>query len=195
MAEYSEMAHKHLANAPGSVVNAIYPVNPPQMHMQAPSQHPGRFQELPRLQVPPFAPTQQSMPAWKMPQQFPRMSVSNLLSGSFRSRAIPQPQALTLTLPPPPPAPTPPTLRRLPSFADILARTHLLHLMGRSSEPTETCTPTTTEAPMEDDKQMQPEKIMTSMLQQQIPMQLMENSYTTLRPSLSGHELEHGHVN
>ncbi|CAH0486183.1 unnamed protein product [Peronospora farinosa] len=178
MAEYSEIAHKHLANAPGSIVNDIYPAHSPQMHMQAPSQYPVRFQELPRLHVPPFALTQQSIPTWKMSQQsVPRMSVSNLLSGSFRSRAIPQPQAPRLTVTPP----SPPTLRRLPSFADILARTHLLHFMGRSSVPTETPT-STIEASMEDDMQMQPEKMITPMYQQQISMQLMENSYTTFAP-------------
>ncbi|KUF92960.1 hypothetical protein AM588_10005305 [Phytophthora nicotianae] len=42
MSEYSEMAHKHMANAPGSAVNDSYnPVYQPQMHMQAPPpQHP-----------------------------------------------------------------------------------------------------------------------------------------------------------
>ncbi|KAG2772053.1 hypothetical protein PC129_g21992 [Phytophthora cactorum] len=187
MSEYSEMAHKHMANGPGSAVNDIYnPVYQPQMHMQAPPpQHPVRFQELPRLQVPPFALTQQS-PAWKMPQEqpAPRMSVSNLLSGSFRSRAAPQ--QTSLLTPPSPPAPVQapaPAPRRLPSFADILARTNLLHLMGRSSEPTEASAPTM-EAPMEEEMQMQPQpelQMMAPMYQQQ-PMQPMEGSYTAYAP-------------
>ncbi|CAH0477508.1 unnamed protein product [Peronospora belbahrii] len=189
MADYSDLAHKHLANARGHVVNDCYVIDQPHMPMQTPLQHPVRFQELPRLQVPPFALTHQSMPAWKMPQQsVPRMSVSNLLSGSFRSRASPQLQASTLTLTPPS-APTPvhappPALRRLPSFADILARTHLFHLMGRSSEPTAAPVPAV-EVPVEDEMQMQqqqPEQMMTTMYQQQMPMQLMEGSYTVFAP-------------
>ncbi|KAG7396983.1 hypothetical protein PHYBOEH_001496 [Phytophthora boehmeriae] len=149
MSEYS--SHKHLANQPGTAVNQNYPVYEQQQHMQP---QPVRFQELPRLQVPPFALTQQSPPAWKsspmlVPQQAPRMSVSNLLSGSFRSRAAPAAPTQTLSPPSPPAqAPPAPTLRRLPSFADILARTNLLHLVGRSSEPTEAPAPAI-EAPVE----------------------------------------------
>ncbi|POM58394.1 Hypothetical protein PHPALM_36959 [Phytophthora palmivora] len=177
----SEYAEKHMANAPGSAVNDSYPVYQP--HMQALPQHPVRFQELPRLQVPPFALTQQS-PAWKMPQEqpAPRMSVSNLLSGSFRSRAPPQ-QAPLLT-PPSPPAPVQapaPAPRRLPSFADILARTNLLHLMSRSSEPAEAPAPAM-EVPMEEEMQMQqPEQMMVNVYQQQ-QMQPMEGSYTAYAP-------------
>ncbi|KAL4139011.1 hypothetical protein PRIC2_002511 [Phytophthora ramorum] len=169
MSEYSEMAHKQMANAPGS---DSYPAYQPQMMQQPPV----RFQELPRLQVPPFALTQQSTPAWKMPPQeqpAPRMSVSNLLSGSFRSRQ--QPQQSMLTPPSPPPAPAP---RRLPSFADILARTNLLHLMGRSSEPVEAPAPAM-EAPMEDEMQMQLEPMMAPVYQMQQPM---EGSYTAYAP-------------
>lgn len=177
------MAHKHLANAPGSAVNDSYnPVYQPQMHMQAPPpQHPVRFQELPRLQVPPFALTQQS-PAWKLPQEqpAPRMSVSNLLSASFRSRAAPQ-QAPLLT-PPSPPAPVQ-APRRLPSFADILARTNLLHLMGRSSEPTAAPAPAL-EAPMEEEMHMQqPEQQMMAPMYPPQPLQPMEGSYTAYAPS------------
>ncbi|KAG7379552.1 hypothetical protein PHYPSEUDO_008493 [Phytophthora pseudosyringae] len=194
MSEYAEMAHKQMANAPGSAVNDGYnPVyQPPHMHLQAPPpQHPVRFQELPRLQVPPFALTQQS-PAWKMPPQeqpAPRMSVSNLLAGSFRSRAAPQ-QPQQLLSPPSPPAPVQapaPAPRRLPSFADILARTNLLHLMGRSSEPVEAPAPAM-EAPMEEEMQMQqPEQMMMAPVyqqqqQMQQPMQPMEGSYTAYAP-------------
>ncbi|OWZ12579.1 hypothetical protein PHMEG_00014231 [Phytophthora megakarya] len=161
MAEYSEMAHKHMANAPGAAVNDSYPVYQPHL-----PQHPVRFQELPRLQVPPFALTQQS-PAWKMPEQpAPRMSVSNLLSGSFRSRA---PQQAPLLTPPSPPAPVQAAPRRLPSFADILARTNLLHLMGRSSEPTEAPAPAM-EAPMEEEMQMQQPEMMPVYAPQMQPM-------------------------
>lgn len=188
MSEFSEMAHKHMANAHGRAVNEGYnPVYQPQMHMPPP-QHPVRFQELPRLQVPPFALTQQS-PAWKMPleQPAPRMSVSNLLSGSFRGRA-PQPQPQQLLTPPSPPAPEQqapaPAPRRLPSFADILARTNLLHLMGRSSEPTEAHAPVM-EVSMEEEMQMQqpqPEQMMIPVCQHQQPMQPMEGSYTAYAP-------------
>ncbi|KAF4315390.1 hypothetical protein BBO99_00009430 [Phytophthora kernoviae] len=131
MSEYSELSHKHLANQPGTAVNQNYPVYE-QHHMQHP-QSPAAWKSSPML----------------VPQPAPRMSVSNLLSGSFRSRAAPAAPTQTLS-PPSPPAQIPPApaLRRLPSFADILARTNLLHLMGRSSEPTEAPAPAI-EAPME----------------------------------------------
>lgn len=182
MSEYSEMAHKHMANAPGSAVNESYPVY--QSQPVPMPQHPVRFQELPRLQVPPFALTPQSTPAWKLPQEqpAPRMSVSNLLSGSFRSRNAQPQQLLT---PPSPPAPVQaPAPRRLPSFADILARTNLLHLVGRSSEPTEAPAPAM-EAPMEEEMQMQqPEQMMAPVYHQQPQpmMQPMEGSYTVYAP-------------
>ncbi|KAG6614924.1 early-phytochrome-responsive1 family protein [Phytophthora cinnamomi] len=186
MSEYSEMAHKHLANAPGSAVNDSYPVYQPQPVPMQP--HPVRFQELPRLQVPPFALTPQPTPAWKLPQEqpAPRMSVSNLLSGSFRSRSAPQPpQQAPLLTPPSPPAAPAPAPRRLPSFADILARTNLLHLVGRSSEPVEAPAPAM-EAPMEEEMQMQhpqPEQMMAPVYQQPQPMmQPMEGSYTAYAP-------------
>ncbi|KAE9037101.1 hypothetical protein PR003_g6753 [Phytophthora rubi] len=186
MSEYSEMAHKHMANAPGSAVNESYPVY--QSQPVPMPQHPVRFQELPRLQVPPFALTPQSTPAWKLPQEqpAPRMSVSNLLSGSFRSRNT-QPQQTPLLTPPSPPAPVQaPAPRRLPSFADILARTNLLHLVGRSSEPTEAPAPAM-EAAMEEEMQMQqqPEQMMAPVYHQQPQppmMQPMEGSYTVYAP-------------
>ncbi|KAE8882720.1 hypothetical protein PF005_g28578 [Phytophthora fragariae] len=186
MSEYSEMAHKHMANAPGSAVNESYPVY--QSQPVPMPQHPVRFQELPRLQVPPFALTTQSTPAWKLPQEqpAPRMSVSNLLSGSFRSRNT-QPQQTPLLMPPSPPAPVQaPAPRRLPSFADILARTNLLHLVGRSSEPTEAPAPAM-EAAMEEEMQMQqqPEQMMAPVYHQQPQppmMQPMEGSYTVYAP-------------
>lgn len=149
MFEYSEMVHnKHLANAPGPAVNERYnPVYPSQpSHLPTPH-YPVRFQELPRLHVPPFALTQQP-PAWKLPQEQsgPRMSVSNLLSGTFRRAQTP------LLTPPSLPAPTPvPTPRRLPSFVDILARTNLIHFMGRS-------TSSSAEVPMEKASAMHPPK-------------------------------------
>lgn len=182
------MAHKQMANAPGSAVNESY----------NPAYQPGPMPVpmLPRLQVPPFALTPQPTPAWKLPQEqpAPRMSVSNLLSGSFRSRNAqppPQQQASLLTPPSPPQAPAP-APRRLPSFADILARTNLLHLVGRSSEPTEAPAPAM-EAPMEEvqmqQQQQQPEQMMTPMYQQQqlpqppmMMMQPMEGSYTAYAP-------------
>ncbi|CEG50395.1 early-phytochrome-responsive1 family protein [Plasmopara halstedii] len=117
--------YKHLANGPSNTMNETYHSQyEPQL-----SHYPVRFQELPRLQVPPFALTHQSQ-VWKLPQEQSslRMSVSNLLSGTFRRGT---PLLTPPSLPsPPPPTPTP---RRLPSFADILARTNLLHLMGRST--------------------------------------------------------------
>ncbi|GMF38462.1 unnamed protein product [Phytophthora fragariaefolia] len=184
MSEYSEMAHKQLANAPGSAVNDSYLAYQPQPVPMP--QQPVRFQELPRLQVPPFALTPQPTTPWKLPQEqpAPRMSVSNLLSGSFRNRAPPQPaQLLTPPSPPAPvqaPAPAP---RRLPSFADILARTNLLHLVGRSSEPVEAPAPAM-EAPMEEEMHMQPEQMAIPVYHhaQQSMMQPMEGSYTAYAP-------------
>ncbi|RLN49079.1 hypothetical protein BBJ28_00012894 [Nothophytophthora sp. Chile5] len=169
MSEYA--SHKHMANQPGSVGQS-YPVYQPQAPLMG---GPVRFQELPRLQVPPFALTQQSPPAWKsspmlapQPMQPPRMSVSNLLSstmGSFRSRSVVSTPAVT-------PPPAAPAARRLPSFADILARTNLLHLVGRSSEPAEAPV-----AAIEEAMEAQPVPVMY-----QEPAPPMSGSYTTYAP-------------
>lgn len=106
---------------------------------------PARFQELPRLQVPAFALSQQAPAVWKAPQPAPpppsRMSVSNILSFR-RSNSSNVPVVSAVPQAPPSPqqqpvahvAPVAPT-RRLPSFQEILARTSLLNIMSRSSEP------------------------------------------------------------
>ncbi|KAI9917449.1 hypothetical protein PsorP6_013373 [Peronosclerospora sorghi] len=186
MTDYAEMVHKQLANARGSAVHESYPVYPSQVHMQAPAQQPIRFQELPRLQVPPFTLTHPSTSvSWKMPQEplAPRMSVSNLLSGAFWSRTSPHAQTPLLTAPatPAPVQATPPALRRLPSFADILARTNLLHLVGRSNETTEaSAAAPPVKAPVEDQVQMS-EPMMPNVFphhpQHLLPSQSVEGNY------------------
>uniref|UniRef100_M4BS54 Uncharacterized protein n=1 Tax=Hyaloperonospora arabidopsidis (strain Emoy2) TaxID=559515 RepID=M4BS54_HYAAE len=161
--------------------------------------HAVRFQELPRLHVPPFALTQQSTPGWKMAQEqpVPRMSVSHLLAGSLWGRPTPSPPQLqTSILTPPSLAVAPaqvPVLRRLPSFADILARTNLLHLMGRSNAPTEAPPPAIVEAPVKVEVQMQQqsEHLMTPVYQQhETPMamsQAADESFSMVPSSSSSY--------
>lgn len=84
-------------------------------------QHPQMrsYQELPRLQIPPFEVTQQAgpLPLWKTappaptPQQPRLMCVSNLLGGFLGRNSAP-------------PAP----VKALPSFSEILARTNQLQI-------------------------------------------------------------------
>ncbi|TDH73787.1 hypothetical protein CCR75_006849 [Bremia lactucae] len=171
----SDYAHKHMANGPSSAMNDGYN---PSFQLRPPQMQPHRFQELPRLHVPPFALTYQT-PAWKLPppeQSAPRMSVSNLLSGTFRSR---HPTPL-LTPPAPAPAP-PPVLRRLPSFADILARTNFLHLMGRSSEPTEAATPAP-KVMMQEERPHLEQPFVAGYEKPSLPVASVANCYTAYAP-------------
>lgn len=109
-------------------------------------QHPQMrsYQELPRLQIPPFEVTQQagSLPLWKTapsapaPQQPRLMCVSNLLGGFLGRNSAP----------PAPPAP----VKTLPSFSEILARTTQLQIatMAPPIEPMMMSAPVEASAPM-----------------------------------------------